>query len=159
MLLTYIKIDPSFAERAIRANGNLNERRKRAFLMVCAEVHRRAVLNAPVGKWFGGTLRRSAHPPQEVQNDKNKYVLEVGFNAPHAAFVHENTSGAVIRATKAKALYIPLKRKAAKGWREGLKYGVDYIMRKSVKIPPQPKAKYLTRAIDALSRIYTRYFT
>jgi len=33
----------------------------------------------------------------------------------------------------AKALYIPLKRKAAKGWTPDLVYGEDYILRKRVK--------------------------
>jgi len=159
MLLTYLKIDPSFAENAVKANKSENVIRKKSFLMVCAEIHRRAVMNAPVGKWFGGTLRRSGYPPQEVEDSDSKYVLDVGFNAPHAAFVHENTHGVTIRPQKAKALYIPLTRAGAKGWRESLEQGKDYIFRKSAKIKPNPKAKYLTKAIDSIRRTFAGYFS
>jgi hypothetical protein len=34
---------------------------------------------------------------------------------------------------EAKALYIPLTRRAAAGWREGLVYGTDYILRKRAR--------------------------
>ena len=45
---------------------------------------------------------------------------------------------------RAKALFIPLTRSAAlTGWREGMKYGVDYILRKRVK---GIKGKFIIRA-------------
>ncbi len=90
----------------------------------------REVVAATPKRWFG-QVRGSwkIEKPKEGQRlviNRNKIMLflEVGT---------ANEGQGFIEPKEKKALYIPLNRKAAMGWVEGLKYGVDYILRKRVR--------------------------
>jgi hypothetical protein len=76
-------------------------------------------------KWFGqvraGWQIQTPGPGARIIENENKVML----------FLEEGTSAH--GPTFKKSLYIPLTRRAAAGWHQGLKYGVDYILRKSVK--------------------------
>ncbi len=61
-------------------------------------------------------------------------------------------------------MYIPLNRRAALGWRPGLKYGVDYVMAKSVKgirrnLSRRPVEVVAPRAERMLEEAITKYLT
>lgn len=96
---------------------------------VAAETLRSVVEHTPK-KWFGDLRRQwQMHrlaPGRWTVENRSKIML----------FLEEGTANAGtgrIYPVNAKALYIPLVRRAALGWRPGFVYGKDYILRKSVR--------------------------
>jgi len=111
------------------ADGMSIEKIDRVVGRVAAETFAHVVKATPK-RWFG-QVRRSWQirlPAPGVRHviNENKIML----------FLEEGTAnqgqGWIYPRTK-KFLYIPLNRKAAMGWHEGLKYGRDYILRKKVR--------------------------
>jgi hypothetical protein len=115
----------------------------------------REVVDATPKKWFGQVRRSWQLEKPElgarlVKNDnkimlfleegtrahgpKGSTVAASGFSASGPQFkVHGNRSGGGFThqgpvKPKTSRLYIPLTRRAAFGWRPGLKYGRDYIL-------------------------------
>lgn len=91
---------------------------------------------------FEGQVRRAWNTlnpgPQpdgaHVRIVRNDSVTKDGV--PIMLFIEEGTANngtGYIEPKTAKNLYIPLTRRAAGGWRSGLKWGVDYILRKRVR--------------------------
>lgn len=81
-----------------------------------------------------------------VDAQPDRGVVEFGFNEVYAAFQDQpgKTGFVVVRPRVKKALYIPISRKGEKHRAganprtEGLEWGVDYVLRKEVKIPIKP---------------------
>lgn len=96
---------------------------------VTADTLRHVVEATP--KRFFGDLRRQWRADRL---GSGSYVIRNSSKV--MLFLEEGTAnggtGRIYPKTK-KALYIPLTRRAALGWKPGLKYGVDYILRKSVR--------------------------
>ena len=97
-------------------------------------------VESPVPVGYTGELQDSG----VVESDARRGEVKFGFNKIYAAFQDQpNRYGAVeIRPRVKKMLYIPLNRKGAlthaygrNPREEGLVYGVDYVLRKKVRIP------------------------
>jgi len=96
---------------------------------VAAETLRSVVEHTPK-KWFGDLRRqwqmgRTAPARWSVYNG-SKVMLFLEAGTANAG------TGRIYPKVK-KVLYVPLTRRAALGWNAGLKYGTDYILRRSVK--------------------------
>jgi hypothetical protein len=100
-----------------------------------------SVVVASPKKWFGqiksgwrviksGLGSREVLIPESARGPNGTRVVDI------LRFVNSGTANdgsGYIYPKKAKRLYIPLTRTAAAGWREGLRYGVDYILRARVR--------------------------
>lgn len=120
---------------------------------VAAETLRSVVEHSPK-RWFGDLrrqwqMRREAPARWTVENRSRVAVfLEYGT---------ANAGTGRIYPVRAKALFIPLTRRAALGYRPGLVYGKDYILRTSVKgITPRWIAR--DERVRAEARLYTAAF-
>jgi hypothetical protein len=90
----------------------------------------RELVEATPKRWFGqvraGWRIEKPKEGERVVINRNKVMLFL-----EAGTANQGTG--FIEPKEKKALYIPLNRRAAMGWVEGLKYGVDYILRMRVR--------------------------
>jgi hypothetical protein len=117
-----------------------------------------SAVQATPKRWFGQVRAawriQKPHPgARNVVNDhKVMRFLEFGTANAGQGFITPKLK---------KALYIPLNRRAAMGWNEGLRYGVDYILRKRVRgitprrIVAMEQVKAKARMLEAM-REYIR---
>lgn len=145
--------DGEFRRRLVARAGMLRRRYVTTFLTTVGTVYRAAVQSAPKGKWFGGSLRRSAFV-DESGSTADVLRADIGFTAPYARLVHDNLSGVTIRPTD-KYLYVPLTRKGAKAGQtrdyKGVRMYKDYVLPgfprgpRPVRLRPQKQAGFLLR--------------
>lgn len=156
--------DGEFRRRLSARAGALRRRYVTTFFATVGTVYRAAVQSAPVGKWFGGTLRRSAYV-DESGSTADVVRAEIGFAARHARLVHDNYNGVMIRPTD-KYLYVPLTRKGAKAGQtrdyKGVRMFKDYVLpgfphgKKPVRLRPQRQAGYLLRHAKHFWALFNR---
>lgn len=116
----------------------------------------------------GGSLRRSASI-QYVEDSPRKIRARVAFDVPYALLQHENTSGVTIKPSGGKYLFLPKTRRGymaslTRNW-DGVKIFRDYILPgfpgrpKSVRLKPQPRAKFLSKHIEAARKLLVRWLS
>lgn len=137
----------------------------KTFFTTVATVWRTSVNSAPVGRWFGGSLRRSGHVQKSSSTTGNFVKAAIVFNVPYAMLVHENYSGVTIKPA-GKYLYVPLTRKGAKAGQthdySGIRMFRDYVLPgfpgrpKPVRLRPQKAAGFLYKHAKMFWVLYRR---
>jgi len=157
--------DEEFRKRMTARALIMRSKYVKTFFTTVATVWRASVNSAPIGRWFGGSLRRSGHVKQTSSISGDSVKAAIVFNVPYAMLVHENYSGVTIKPTS-RYLYVPLTRKGAKAGQThdyaGVKMFRDYVLPgfpgkpKPVRLRPQKAAGFLYRHAKMFWVLYRR---
>lgn len=152
----FIQLDERRLKASIRRTGaslqglekRFDEASRQAAIEFANEMQADASLRAPV---LEGTLSGSGvvdGPHEEAQG----FRVNVAFGGPARDYAAIQDVGGIIEASRAKALFIPLRRGVRPG-DPGLVFGTDFVLAQSVTIPGN---KYLTGLIPEYQRRATR---